>query len=599
MLLFVLLNFQFYFQPIIVSSETNEILMGLDQLWYYEDTSSTLTLEDVTKQEFQEKFRLNPQSKPTDYNTSSTYWVRLAIEITDIEKNYLIEFYDQTIDELEVHLVYEQDSVFTTYVMGDLNYFPSKPFQHKNFEVPLPNAGYYLCYIKVHSHEYADIRVAIRSYNRFIEYALVEYFVYGLFYGMIMIISLYNTLIFFAIKESRYLYYTFYILSVGVYAMSVDGVGYQYLWPYRPEWNQIAHGVALFLLIFWAILFARKFLNTNIRSPRLNKILLVVLVLRVIWFLIALFWNHDLFQHRSIEIIPLAIIFVASVSVYLRGYKPARFFIVAFGLLFFGFITKALLMLSVIPFYITSYYSLHIAFVLEMLFLSFALSDRVRILKNNRDKAYKRILAQHEHNSKLKDRLNAKLEHQIAERTKELREKNEELERQKLEISEINTLLDLDNFRLSNDIKVIQKERLLNKELTYDEFLNIFEEDFELLEILSDYKWGEGYECTKCSNHTFSEGTVKYSRRCTKCGYQESPTTHTLFHNIRFPLSKAFYIFYEAMNKDQYSLSELSEMLSLRKSTVWSFKKKIASKTSQENEKLYKIFNKVKEPQNS
>ena len=599
MLLFVLLNFQFYFQPIIVSSETNEILMGLDQLWYYEDTSSTLTLEDVTKQEFQEKFRLNPQSKPTDYNTSSTYWVRLAIDITDLEKNYLIEFYDQTIDELEVHLVYDQDSVFTTYVMGDLNYFPSKPFQHKNFEVPLPNAGYYLCYIKVHSHEYADIRVAIRSYNRFIEYALVEYFVYGLFYGMILIISLYNTLIFFAIKESRYLYYTFYILSVGIYAMSVDGVGYQYLWPYRPEWNQIAHGVALFLLIFWAILFARKFLNTNIRSPRLNKILLVVLVLRVIWFLIALFWNHDLFQHRSIEIIPLAIIFVASVSVYLRGYKPARFFIVAFGLLFLGFITKALLMLSVIPFYITSYYSLHIAFVLEMLFLSFALSDRVRILKNNRDKAYKRILAQHEHNSKLKDRLNAKLEHQIAERTKELREKNEELERQKLEISEINTLLDLDNFRLSNDIKVIQKERLLNKELTYDEFLNIFEEDFELLEILSDYKWGEGYECAKCSNHTYSEGTVKYSRRCTKCGYQESPTTHTLFHNIRFPLSKAFYIFYEAMNKDQYSLSELSEMLSLRKSTVWSFKKKIASKTSQENEKLYKIFNKVKEPQNS
>lgn len=599
MLLFVLLNFQFYFQPIIVSSETNEILMGLDQLWYYEDTSSTLTLEDVTKQEFQEKFRLNPQSKPTDYNTSSTYWVRLAIDITDLEKNYLIEFYDQTIDELEVHLVYDQDSVFTTYVMGDLNYFPSKPFQHKNFEVPLPNAGYYLCYIKVHSHEYADIRVAIRSYNRFIEYALVEYFVYGLFYGMILIISLYNTLIFFAIKESRYLYYTFYILSVGIYAMSVDGVGYQYLWPYRPEWNQIAHGVALFLLIFWAILFARKFLNTKIRSPRLNKILLIVLVMRVLWFLIALIWNQDLFQHRSIEIIPLAIIFVASVSVYLRGYKPARFFIVAFGLLFLGFITKALLMLSVIPFYITSYYSLHIAFVLEMLFLSFALSDRVRILKNNRDKAYKRILAQHEHNSKLKDRLNAKLEHQIAERTKELREKNEELERQKLEISEINTLLDLDNFRLSNDIKVIQKERLLNKELTYDEFLNIFEDDTELLEILSEYKWGAGYECTKCGNQTFSEGTSKYSRRCTKCGYQESPTTHTLFHNIRFPLNKAFYIFYEAMNKDQYSLSELSEMLSLRKSTVWSFKKKVASKTSQENEKLYKIFNKVKEPENS
>jgi hypothetical protein len=37
-------------------------------------------------------------------------------------------------------------------------------------------------------------------------------------------------------------------------------------------------------------------------------------------------------------------------------------------------------------------------------------------------------------------------------------------------------------------------------------------------------------------------------------------------------------------------------MLVLRKSTVWSFKKKIDAKTRIENEKLYEVFNKVKEP---
>ncbi len=587
------------FQPIVISPETDEILMGLNSLEYYEDKSTQLGLDDIIADSFQDQFQQNPAFKPTDYNIESNYWVRLALDVPSVEKNFLIEFYDQTIDILEVYVKYESDSLFTSYQLGDLNPFSSKPFQHKNFEVPLANQGNYLCYFKVRSHEYADIRIAIRSYNRFIEYALIEYFIYGIFYGMILIISLYNILIFSAIKETRYLYYTFYILSVGIYAMSVDGVGYQYIWPNRPQWNQVAHGVAMFMLIFWAILFSRKFLNTQIRAPKIDKILLFVLIARIVWFLYALLFDNYFFQYRSVEIIPLLAVFVASIAVYMRGYKPARFFTVAYGVLFLGFFAKALLMLSVIPFYITSYYSLHIAFVFEMLFLSFALSDRVRILKDNRDRAYKRIVAQHEQNSRYKDKLNARLEIQIADRTKELVEKNAQLEHQTKEISTINSLLDLDNFRLSNNIKAIQKERLLNKELTFEEFQNIFSGEDELLEILSEYKWGEGFECSKCTNRNFSQGIAAYSRRCTKCGYQESPTTNTLFHNIKFPLEKAFYLFYESMNKNQYSLSELSEMLVLRKSTVWSFKKKIDAKTRAGNEKLYEVFNKVKEPYNS
>lgn len=580
----------FDLKPIIIDSGSDELLLSLNELEYFEDESKDLVLHDMLTEEFASKFRSDKSFKPTDYNTTSNYWVRIKIDVPGGEKNYLLEFYDQTIDQLEIYIQHESDSLFKEYFMGDQRSFSSKPFHHKNFEVPLPEEGEYLCYFKINSHEYADIRIAIRTYNRFIEYSLVEYFVYGLFYGMILIISLYNTLIFWAIKEIRYLYYTAYILSVGVFAMSVDGVGYQYLWPNSPEWNQIAHGVALFLLIFWSILFSKKFLNLKLRAPKINLALSIVLVARIVWFLYALLFNHDFLQYRSIEIIPLLVVFIASISVYMRGYKPARFFIVAYGVLFLGFISKALLMLSIIPFYISSYYSLHIAFVFEMLFLSFALSDRVRILKDNRDKAHKRIVAQHDQNGRLKDKLNAKLESIVDQRTKELQEKNYELESQKQEISEINSLLDLDNFRLRNDIKSIQKERLLNKELGYSEFLNIFNGEDEYLEKLAEYKWGESYQCSKCTNSNYSIGQ-RMSRRCSKCGYHESPTTNTLFHNIRFPLEKAFYIFYETMNKDQYSLSELSNQLSLRKSTIWSFKKKINSKSQAENDKLYQIFN--------
>lgn len=584
-----------YSTPVVINPGVKEVELKIRDIEFHEDSERQMSFDYVLRPEFQSRFNKNLNFTPSDYNTSSAYWMKLKLQIPDVGRGYLLEFFDQSIDSLDVYLKHESEREYAVFHMGDFRSFSEKAFKHKNFQIPLTKEGAYSIYFRVASHEYADIRVAVRSYSRFVSYALIEYFLYGIFYGMILIISLYNILIYSAIREVKYLYYTFYIISVGVFAMSVDGVAYQYLWPESPGWNQMAHGVSLFMMIFWAILFSKKFLNLNIRAPKINRILNVVLGLRITWFMVALLIDNRLFQYRNIELIPLIIIFIGSILVFKRGYKPARFFIVAFGFLFIGFVLKALLMLSVIPFYIHSYYSLHICFVFEMLFLSFALSDRVRILKANRDKAHRRIIAQHEENARIKDRMNARLESLVEERTHELRDKNDLLSKQKQEISEINSLLDLDNWRLRNNIKSIQRERLQNKELTYEEFKEVFPGKDDCLKTLSNFKWANGFQCIRCGNGQYSDGATLYSKRCTRCGYQESPTTNTLFHGVKFPLEKAFYILYETLNKDQYSLSELSLILDLRKNTVWEFKKRVRSQSDEENQKINEIFNKMEE----
>ena len=447
--------------------------------------------------------------------------------------------------------------------------------------------------MKVKNSQYADIRIAIKRIDRFIQYSLSEYLLYGLFYGMILIISLYNLLIFFAIKERKYLYYTLYILSVGLYAMCIDGIAYQYLWPNMPYLNQYAYGIALFLIIFFSILFSLKFLNVKQRAPRLYKALYTVFILRILLFFYTLFFDHQLFQWRNVEIIPLLLIFISSIAVLIRGYKPARFFVLAYGFLFLGFILKALLMQSIIPFSIITYYSLHICFILEMLFLTYALSDRVRILKANRDRALKRIVTQHEDNLKVINRINRDLEKQVAERTKDLhiknellKESNEQIIKQSNEIAQINNMLDLDNYRLKNNIEKIQLERLSHKNLSFEDFNEIFGSNEECLTILADYKWYNGYACQKCANDKYIENEENLSRRCTKCGYNESPTAFTVFKGIRFPLSKAFYIVYAHINNEDFTLDELSEMLDMRRNTVWQFRKKVEQEVEQ-NGKSY------------
>ena len=566
-----------------IDDTADEFLVSIVDLPILVDSTGTQTFEDIIKSS--NEFAIYPGFKPNDYCVKCTYWVKIQLLVgNETGKKWMLEFYDQTIDSITAFFP-DGEGAYTWSQTGDYLPFREKEFSHKNFEwlIDTDLKGQQNIYFKVRSHSYADIRIAIRTVNRFVYYSLNEYFLYGIFYGMIFIISLYNILIFFAIREKKYLLYTFYIISVGVYAMCVDGIAYQYLWPNWPQWNQIAFGSALFSIIFWSLLFSKHFLNTATRAPGLDKLLTGMLVVRTIIFVYAICFDHHIFEYRNIEVIPLTMIFYTSIHVWSRGYKPARFFVVAYGFLFLGFFVKALIYLSIIPHVILSYYALHFCFLLEMLFLTFALSDRVRILKTNRDRALKRTIAQQQENVKLKNKVNVELEEKIKERTKQLEEKtnllaesNMRLIEKTKEVNRMNSTLGLDNWKLQKNVKEILQDRLINKNLTLEQFNNIFPDRLTCYRFIDKHKWDKGYSCSKCENEKFSKGKTRFSRRCSKCGYDESVTCNTIFHHIKFPLEKAFYILYVTNNQpNEYTLDELSVLLDLRRNTIWKFKKKI------------------------
>jgi hypothetical protein len=587
-----ILSWQVFSNPLEIDQDKDEVILSLEELYSFEDKSNQLTFSDVKSPSFESNFKQRPDFEPEDYNRNSTYWVKLNFVLPEYDGSYILEFYDQTIDSINVFLR-QDDGVYRKYNLGDAYPFSSKSIKHKNFDLTLDANSKYEAYIQVKNSQYADIRIAIKRIDRFIQYSLNEYFLYGIFYGMIIIISLYNLLIYLAIREIKYVYYTFYILSVGFYALCIDGIAYQYIWPEQPKWNQLAYGVALYSIILWSSIFSIKFLNTKIRSPKLHKLIIGVLVARSSLFLYALLFDQALFRFRNLEIILLSLIFVSSILVYRRGYKPARFFVVAYGILFLGFLVRALINWSVIPFNTFNYYSLHIGFILEMLFLTFALSDRVRILKSNRDRALKRIVSQHEQNVKVINRINRGLEKKVEERTRdlniknlELEETNEQINKQSREIAEINSMLDLDNWRLKNNIRKIQRERLLNKNLNFNEFTDIFDTKEHCLEILAAFKWKDGYECQKCNNQKYHLNESNLARRCTKCGYNESPMAFTIFKGIKFDLPKAFFIVYSRLSEDRFTLNELSDLMDMRRNTIWEFKKKVEDEI-EDNGKAY------------
>lgn len=584
-------------QNISIDDALPERILALEQLEYFIDPSNELDFGEVLN--LGDSFRIRQDLGNKDYYLGASYWVRLHIQHDpSSEKRWLLEFYDQTIDHLEAFMP-QPDGTYKRHLMGDTYDFGQRTFRHKNFEllVDLQQDSVYTYYFKVISHDFADIRIAFRSVDRFVYYALNEYYLYGMFYGMIIIISLYNLLVYLAIKEIKNIYYIIYITSVAIYAMCIDGIAFQYLWPGHPEWNQNASGIALYSVILWALIFTRRFLNTRSTSPFLDKILIAAIWLRTVLFVVSLFWFPYWLGYRNIEIIPLSIIFYSGIRVWLNGYRPARFFVMAYGLLFLGFLLRGLVFLEVLPFTIISHYSLHFSFLVEMLLLTFALGDRIRILKANRDRAMQRIIKQHEVNVKLKDKVNRELEMKVKERTLELEQKsqliedsNKKLVMQATEINQINSILDLENWKLKNNIKEVMTDRLMEKTLSYEEFKTLYPDKLACYRFLEAHKWEGGYHCHKCDNDKYFDGVGKFDRRCTRCGYNESITAYTLFHAIKFPIEKAFYIAYVAVAyRKGFTLEELAEKMEMRVNTVWNFRKKVIEQVDYFESKGHKV----------
>jgi predicted RNA-binding Zn-ribbon protein involved in translation (DUF1610 family) len=112
--------------------------------------------------------------------------------------------------------------------------------------------------------------------------------------------------------------------------------------------------------------------------------------------------------------------------------------------------------------------------------------------------------------------------------------------------------------------------------LTVFEFQKQFPDDDSCYKYLSDNKWADGFKCPQCGHKNYCKGIKKYDRQCTKSSRLVSPTSGTLFHKVKFPLLKAFYIvYYISTNKKGISTTELSRKLGLRQKTCWLFKQKV------------------------
>lgn len=561
---------------ITLNDELYQLEIRRSHLGILEDPEGRLTIDEIRNEQYADTFRYLQKDLPMNDRKSSAYWLKFSLKNeSSLGNKFLIEIYDHNIHDIKVY-VPDGYGNYAEHIAGNTVPFHLRTYNHKNFEfdIPVPPGQTWTIYIRVKSGNDIVLVPVLKSYKRFIGYALGEYIILGIFYGILLMMAVYNLLLFFAIKQRVYLYYVIYVLSICLFSTSQTGLGFQYLWKNHPELNQSLFGIFLYSAIVHALLFTSSFLDLKKQFPILYKTILWIIALRTIIFIAGLFYDPLMFT-MSVDSIPLLVAYVLGIIIFYKGNKSAKYFVFAYSLLFTGFFVSVLEQYGLIPSSIFTVYSLNIAIILEVIFLSVSLADKMRTEIKLKEAAQQRIVEELQEKEVLKDKVNKELETKVSERTEELKKANLLLARQAEEITRMNMILDLQNRDLKKDVNEVARARVMRNHVDFNEFTKVYPDDLSCYRFLEELKSSSPFICKKCFSGNSGKGKEMFDRRCTSCGYNESITANTIFHKLKFPIVKAFYLMYLVSNNKNISADEMSGILELRRITCYNFKKKI------------------------
>lgn len=426
-------------KPFIVSNNEDAQLIGA-YCDYLEDETAGLSINDVIGNS---GFIPSEQEVPNFNISKSAFW--LKVDVTN-----------ELISVVSFHLKYPQLDQVSFYkvvngvvvdssITGEIKPIPERNFFHQDFiyNLNLDRGQSATYYIRVVSDEQILVPILAGANNNVYDDINSADILNALYMGIILVMFLYNLFVFFTVRDKSYLYYVVFILFVGLTQLGFAGYTYRFLWPGFP-WlaNQ---SVILFPAItgIAAIEFFKNFLQVK---SVLRKSIYVLNFLNIFYLvncILSLTGNHQLSQQLMQPNAMIASFTILGIAIYLlrKGSRSAGFFILAWSVFLAGIILFILKDVGVLPYNNFTNYILHIGSAVEVVVLSFALGDRINILRKEKEESQKQALHALEENAKIISEQNILLETKVNERTKELTESNDELNKTLRELKEAESQL--------------------------------------------------------------------------------------------------------------------------------------------------------------
>jgi diguanylate cyclase (GGDEF)-like protein len=425
-------------EPVPLPGASGGVLLGryADVL---EDPGGELRLADVAGAANGGRFARSGSDIPNFGYTYSAFWLRFALPLETgrmLVPMLALEIRFPSIDSIELYVPY-RGAAGLEYRMqrgGDLLPWDMREVKHRNhvFRIPTEGLADAPAFLRVRTESALTVPAYLWRPEALVASDRNVQLVYGLFYGLVIALFLYNVMLLLALRDRIYLWYVLYVASFGIALAAFDGLAFQYLWPASVWWANHALATAFCATLLFGTQFARSFLNVPSITLFANRFLLAAMTLAAAGvFFSATGWlvpyGTILRTLSALACASAGIVLYVAVGALLDGYRPARFFLLAWSALLVFIALGALRNFAILPTHFLTVNGLHIGLALDVVLLSFALADRINSDKREKEAAQGEALASRSALLEATQANERELERRIAERTAELNRANEQL----------------------------------------------------------------------------------------------------------------------------------------------------------------------------
>ena len=416
-------------QKISLEGEQEISSLGNSLSYYIQEKSENYTIEEVSNPNFDAKWLKNPSEHLNLGYNSNVIWLKIEIENKSKLEDWQIVVDMPFTDNITFYQKNRYNSEWkTTRTGGSFNYSSRGEVKHSGFVFPLLLAQdkEQVFYFKIRSDYPMLLPIFINTKAAVYQDSQNRHIGYGIYFGILLVMILYNFIIFLITRDFNYLYYVLTILVTFLTFGGVSGYLFKYTYPSYPSVNIWLIRAAMSLTIVFTSIFAIHFLELKKSAIWFYRLFLISIGTACVAFIL----NSIGVQGAVNLVIKIQTFLLLSASIYCwtKGNKFARFFVLAWIVYIIGGLMITLRNSGSLPINFWTNHGAEIGSALEVILISMALADRYRIIKKEKEVATKRAL-------ELEQRNNQELELKVKERTIELNESNEELAQMNEELS--------------------------------------------------------------------------------------------------------------------------------------------------------------------
>ncbi len=401
------------------------------KLFFLEDSLAMYSFSAIQQGKYDAYFRQGNAKTTTFHIPHSAVWGRFKFQ-NRTGQSVILELNEPTLDSVRFYAVYpDRTEEIRT---GDHLKYDTRSLKVNTFQFLLPAQATEF-YFRVFLSNPTQLPIKIATAEYFIQNNHRKDLFQGFFIGSATIILIYHLFVFWSTRLKLYWIYSLYLLGSTIGLAQLNNYNFEFLWASVPQINHY-NGVIYALSMIPTPIFSIYFLNIKQNS----RSMYLIFIGFVIWSCLTILVGLSGFDVQTLNLNNLNILvssfysLAVGIILAVRGVREAKFYLLARTMIILGIVLAVVKSYGYLPNQLFFNNILQISMLMEMLFMAFAVSDKINTLRKDKDQAQQEALASSKENTRLIEAQNEMLEHKVTERTLEIQSQNEELQQQTEEI---------------------------------------------------------------------------------------------------------------------------------------------------------------------